>query len=61
MRGMGRRNHRITAVLKSEENWFKSDSLRNFPGGPVVKNLPSNARDVGLILSWGIKILYVSE
>ena len=58
---MGRRNHRITAVLKSEENWFKSDSLRNFPGGPVVKNLPSNARDVGLILSWGIKILYVSE
>ena len=27
----------------------------------MVKNLPSNARDVGLILSWGIKILYVSE
>ena len=27
----------------------------------MVKSLPSNARDVGLILSWGIKILYVSE
>ena len=45
----------------TEGNWSKSDSLRNFPGGPGVKNLPSNAGDVGLILRWGIKILYVSE
>ena len=45
----------------TEGNWLKSDSLRNSPGGPVVKNLPSNAGDVGLILGWGIKILYVSE
>ena len=28
----------------------------NFPGGPVVKNLPSNARDVGSIPGWGTKI-----
>ena len=24
-----------------------------FPGGSVVKNLPANAEDVGLILGWG--------
>ena len=28
----------------------------DFPGGPVVKNLSSNAGDVGLILGWGTKI-----
>ena len=28
----------------------------DFPGGPVVKNLPSNAGDVGLIPGRGIKI-----
>ena len=30
--------------------------VEDFPGGPVVKILPSNARDVGLILSRGTKI-----
>ena len=29
---------------------------RDFPGGPVVKNLPSNAGDVGLIPGRGTKI-----
>ena len=28
----------------------------DFPGGPVVKNLPSNAGDVGSIPGWGTKI-----
>ena len=28
----------------------------DFPGGPVVKNLPSNAGDKGLIPGWGSKI-----
>ena len=28
----------------------------DFPGGPVVKNQPSNAGHVGLIPGWGIKI-----
>ena len=32
------------------ENWY------NFPGGLVVKNLPSNARGVGLITGQGTKI-----
>ena len=30
--------------------------LRDFPGGPVVKNPPCNAGDVGLIPGWGTKI-----
>ena len=29
---------------------------RDFPGGPVVKNPPSNAGDVGLIPGQGTKI-----
>ena len=32
------------------------NQLRDFPGGPVVKNLPSNAGDVGLIPGQGTKI-----
>ena len=28
------------------------------PDGPVVKNLPCNAGDLGLILSWGNKITH---
>ena len=30
----------------------------DFPGGPVVKNLPCNAGDVGSIPGWGSKILH---
>ena len=29
---------------------------RDFPGGPVVKNLPCNAGDAGSIPGWGTKI-----
>ena len=29
---------------------------RDFPGGPVVKNLLSNAGDAGSIPGWGTKI-----
>ena len=29
---------------------------RDFPGGPVVKNLPSKAGDTGSIPGWGTKI-----
>ena len=35
---------------------FKKKNFRDFPGGPVVKNLPSNAGDVGLIPGQGTKI-----
>ena len=32
-----------------------------FPGGPVVKNLPCNAGDVGSIPGQGTKIPHVTE
>ena len=35
---------------------FKSFQYRDFPGGPVVKNLPSNAGDAGSIPVRGTKI-----
>ena len=34
------------------------EEWREFPGGPVVKNLPSNAGDVGSIPDQGTKIPY---
>ena len=37
---------------------FKS---RDFPGGPVVKNVPSSVGDAGLILGQGTKILHVTR
>ena len=35
--------------------------LGDFPGGLVVKNLPSNAGDVGLIPGQGTKIQHATE
>ena len=35
---------------------LKRNEIRDFPGGPMVKNLPSNAGDVGLIPGQGTKI-----
>ena len=36
-------------------------TVSNFPGGPVIKNLPSNARDAGSIPGQGTKIPHASE
>ena len=38
---------------KKTEGW-------DYPGGPVVKNLPSTEGDVGLIPGQGTKILYAA-
>ena len=40
---------------------LKIGKPRNFPGGPVVKNLPFSAGDVGLILGWGTKTSQAAE
>ena len=40
-----------TSALKK-----KKKSVRDFPGGPVVKNLSSNAGFAGSIPGWGTKI-----
>ena len=37
------------------------DSDGNFPAGPVVKNLPTNAGDMGWIPSWTRKIQHSVE
>ena len=34
---------------------------RAFPDGPIVKNPPCNAGNVGSILGWRTKIPYVTE
>ena len=40
---------------ESTEQFHQKCPFRDFPGGPVVKNLPSNAGDAGLIPRWGTK------
>ena len=35
--------------------------MKDFPGGPVVKNLPCNAGDVGSIPGQGTEIPYATE
>ena len=39
----------ITAIQQNKEKRMKrnEDSLRDFPGGAVVENLPANAGDMG--------------
>lgn len=36
--------------------FLKLQGFGDFAGGPVVKNLPPNAGNVGTILGWGNKI-----
>ena len=40
---------------------FQNKSGRDFTNGPVVKNLPSNARDMGLIPGRGAKNPHVAR
>ena len=37
------------------------NNCRDFPGGPVVKNLPSNAGDTGSIPARGTKISHATQ
>ena len=34
---------------------------QGIPGGPVIKNLPSNAGDMGSIPGWGTKISHAAK
>ena len=46
------------------ENYFHTpilQKIRDFPGGPVVKNLPSNAGDTSSIPGRGSKIPHAAE
>ena len=45
-----------TQKQKNPKNPIKKWAERDFPGSPVVKNLPSNAGDVGSTPGQGTKI-----
>ena len=48
---------RLATIRKSEwSHCVKTDQPWDFPGGPVVKNLPYNAEDAGSIPGQGTKI-----
>ena len=48
----------LVLVIVREENVSYRLWSWDFPSGPVVKNPPSNARDVSLIPGQGTKILH---
>ena len=39
---------------------YNKPRVRNFPGGPVVETLPSNAGGEGSVPGWGARIPHVS-
>ena len=39
----------VIISIDAKKHWTKSNVLLDFPGGPVVKNLPAKAADLGLI------------
>ena len=48
-------------TLQDAGHVTKNFMCEDFPGGPVVKTPPCNARDVGLIPGQGTKILHAWE
>jgi len=44
------------ALNNNHQSFHKNQMPWDFPGGPVVKNPPCNAGDMGLIPGWGTKI-----
>ena len=47
--------------LMAPPAWRKKPEFGDFPGGPVVKNLPSNAREMGSSIGRGTKITHARE
>ena len=43
-------------MVSEEALQIVEERSQDVPGGPVVKNVPSNAGDLGLIADWGTKI-----
>ena len=46
---------------KAQSSAIQKENGRGFPGGPVVKNPPCNAGDMGLIPGQGTKIPHAAE
>ena len=47
---------RVPGRWAGVEGGSRKGNFRDFSGGPVAKNLPSNAGDIGSILGQGAKI-----
>ena len=52
--------HHVASTPKSQYHHLKI-SDRDFPGGPVVKTSPFNARGAGLIPGWGAMLPHASR
>ena len=52
---------KFTYGLKKWISRIKTIRNGDFPGGPVIRNLPSNAGDSGLIPGWGTKMPHARE
>ena len=50
----------LCGALALPRSLLEMKHFRNFRGGPVVKNLPCNAGDVGLIPGLGTKIQHAA-
>ena len=56
--GLGESSEAVALGIKFKS--AKKTINKGFPSGPMVKNLPSDAQDVGSIPSWGTKILHAT-
>ena len=55
------RVHTVGFYLYQVLEQVKAICARDYPGGPVVKNPPCNAGDLGSIRGWGTKIPHATE
>ena len=46
----------ISVTHKLMKSFLKKPAIQDFPGAPVVQNMPCNAGNVGSISGWGTKI-----
>ena len=53
-------NYTLIFLIKIKKELLKLKNIGDFPGGPVVKNPPCNAGDVGSIPGQGTKISHVA-
>ena len=57
---IGGRRERLGEKEEADQSGSSKINWRDFPGGPVVENPPSNAGDEGSILGQGTKIPHAS-
>ena len=55
------RVHTVGFYLYQVLEQVKAIGARDYPGGPVVKNPPCNAGDLGSVPGWGTKIPHAAE